>query len=119
MSFPPPKSLPLLSLVVVAKTAARSKNCSVENCDDPILARGLCRRHYLQKYRVDDRPPLKPKGPPLEYMKISFTREHTVKLKRRAKTSNMRASEFARNIVQAYLDALDEQEKAGAVSASP
>lgn len=27
------------------------KTCSIEGCSRPVLAKGLCNRHYLQKWR--------------------------------------------------------------------
>ena len=30
------------------------KTCSIDSCDDPILARGWCRKHYLRWYKHDD-----------------------------------------------------------------
>ncbi len=31
--------------------AKRRRPCTVDGCDEPRRARGLCRRHYYQRYR--------------------------------------------------------------------
>lgn len=30
------------------------RTCTVDGCDDPVLARGWCRKHYLRWYRLGD-----------------------------------------------------------------
>lgn len=31
--------------------------CTFEPCDRPVLARGMCRRHYQRQYQRPDQPP--------------------------------------------------------------
>lgn len=38
-----------------------TKYCSIEDCDKPLIARGLCTKHYQQLKHRNELPPLSPK----------------------------------------------------------
>jgi hypothetical protein len=39
------------------------KTCTMDACDNPLLAKGLCRKHYLRKYRTGKPEGVRPNGP--------------------------------------------------------
>jgi hypothetical protein len=46
--------------------------CSIDNCDKPTVAKGLCRTHYMRLRRAGDPNTVRKAGRPEDYLKAEF-----------------------------------------------
>lgn len=88
------------------------KLCSEEGCDRVVLGRGLCNRHYHQKWRRAELPVRqRPVGQRFLLVTVALSREQLVKVNRLLAHRKTNRAALYREMVDAFFERLQGEEK--------
>ena len=89
--------------------------CSEEDCEESVIARGLCRKHYLRKWRVGDLPAAqqKPREAPYVIASVTMSRDQLQAINKLVAVRKTKRSGLYRTIIDFFFqNALTPEERA-------
>lgn len=88
------------------------KTCSEPECDRVVLGRGLCNKHYHQKWRKAELPVRqRPAGHRYLLLTFSLSREQLLKVNRLLAHRQTNRAAFYREVLDFYLERLSPEER--------